>query len=32
MNYDEDVTNTSSRGFSILRPTIELPLDDLQQR
>ncbi|KAF9231694.1 hypothetical protein BU15DRAFT_36723, partial [Melanogaster broomeanus] len=33
MNYGyyhgEDVTNTSSRGFSIIRPTIELPLDEL---
>ena len=29
MNYGEDVTNTSSRGFSILRPTIELPLDEI---
>ncbi|KIJ12312.1 GATA zinc finger transcription factor [Paxillus involutus ATCC 200175] len=29
MNYGEDVTNTSSRGFSIVRPTIELPLDEL---
>ncbi|KAF9231419.1 hypothetical protein BU15DRAFT_82436 [Melanogaster broomeanus] len=28
-NYGEDVTNTSSRGFSIIRPTIELPLDEL---
>ncbi|KAF9231481.1 hypothetical protein BU15DRAFT_82345 [Melanogaster broomeanus] len=27
MYYGEDVTNTSSRGFSIIRPTIELPLD-----
>lgn len=29
MNYGEDVTNTCSRGFSILRPTIELPLDEI---
>ncbi|KAF9237994.1 hypothetical protein BU15DRAFT_75603 [Melanogaster broomeanus] len=29
MNYGEDVTNTSSRSFSIIRPTIELPLDEL---
>lgn len=29
MNYGEDVTNTSSRGLSILRPTIELPLDEI---
>jgi len=29
MNYGEDVINTSSRGFSILRPTIELPLDEI---
>ncbi|KAF9235283.1 hypothetical protein BU15DRAFT_78114 [Melanogaster broomeanus] len=29
MNYGEDVTNTSSRGFSITRPTIEPPLDEL---
>ena len=29
MNYGEDVTNTFSRGFSILRPTIELPLDEI---
>lgn len=29
MNYGEDVINTSSRGLSILRPTIELPLDEI---
>lgn len=30
MNYGEDVTNTfSSHSLSILRPTIELPLDEL---
>ncbi|KAH7882009.1 hypothetical protein F5I97DRAFT_382589 [Phlebopus sp. FC_14] len=29
MNYGEDVTNTASYGFSISRPTIELPLDEL---
>ncbi|KAL4077368.1 hypothetical protein J3A83DRAFT_4388805 [Scleroderma citrinum] len=30
MNYGEDVTNTSSSySLSILRPTIELPLDEL---
>lgn len=29
MNYGEDVTNTYSRGLSILRPTIELPLDEI---
>lgn len=29
LNYGEDVTNTSSQSLSILRPTIELPLDEL---
>ncbi|KAF9230947.1 hypothetical protein BU15DRAFT_82988 [Melanogaster broomeanus] len=29
MNYGEDVTNTSSRGFSIIHPIIGLPLDEL---
>ena len=29
MDYGEDISNTSSRGFSILRPTIELPLDEI---
>ena len=29
MNYGEDVTTASSRGLSILRPTIELPLDEI---
>ncbi|KAG9308246.1 hypothetical protein JVU11DRAFT_12133 [Chiua virens] len=29
MNYGEDITNTFSRGLSILRPTIELPLDEI---
>ncbi|KAG6369838.1 hypothetical protein JVT61DRAFT_13395 [Boletus reticuloceps] len=29
MNYGEDVTNTFSRSLSILRPTIELPLDEI---
>ena len=30
MNYGEDVTNSSSRGgLSVLRPTIELPLDEI---
>jgi GATA-binding protein len=29
MNYGEDVANTSFRGLSILRLTIELPLDDI---
>ncbi|KAF9231649.1 hypothetical protein BU15DRAFT_68162 [Melanogaster broomeanus] len=30
MNYEEDIrTNTSSLSFSIVRPTIELPLDEL---
>jgi GATA-binding protein, other eukaryote len=29
MNYGEGIINTSSRGFSILCPTIELPLDEI---
>ena len=29
MNYGEDVTNTSSRGLSVHRPTTELPLDEI---
>ncbi|KAH7923014.1 hypothetical protein BV22DRAFT_1036849 [Leucogyrophana mollusca] len=29
MNYGEGVSNSSSQGFSIVRPTIELPLDEL---
>ncbi|KAH7906241.1 hypothetical protein BJ138DRAFT_990200, partial [Hygrophoropsis aurantiaca] len=29
MNYGEGVSNSSSHGFSIVRPTIELPLDEL---